>query len=260
MTGREVVELIRKNIGIPWNEQSYRDTFKVGNPDSTVKGIATTVMVTYDVLKRANDQGLNMVIAHEDTFWNDRDETKDVTELPIYKEKTEFVLKHDMIVWRIHDHMHAQHPDYTVVGSLRSIGVRGGEDSTMRARVMTIPETTFGEFASQIKRLTKSRAFRCVGDPSMKVSRIVLGPGYASPRITPDADVFICGEQQEADGALDDVEYALDSVALGMPKGFIVLGHVMSEQPGMEDFGNWLRTFIRDVPIRFVPAEEPFWT
>ena len=75
MTAREIVDLIKKNIGVPWNEQSYRDTFKMGDPDANVKGIASTVMVTFDMLKRANQAGLNMIISHEDTFWNDRDDT-----------------------------------------------------------------------------------------------------------------------------------------------------------------------------------------
>ncbi|MDE3195889.1 MAG: Nif3-like dinuclear metal center hexameric protein, partial [Acidobacteriota bacterium] len=145
MTGREVVELIRKNVGVPWNERSYRDTFKIGNPDSTVKGIATTMMVTFDMLERANAKGLNMVISHEDTWWNDRDDTKDLQDNPLFKQKTEFILKNDMIVWRMHDHMHAMKPDYTVVGELRDIGVKGGEDAVMRPRIYTIPETTLGE-------------------------------------------------------------------------------------------------------------------
>jgi hypothetical protein len=33
-----------------------------------------------------------------------------------------------------------------------------------------------------------------------------------------------------------------------MPKGVIMLRNVISEQAGMDD-----------MPIRFVPAEEPFW-
>ena len=259
MTAREVVDLVKKQVGVPWNDRSYRDTFKLGNPDSTVKGIATTVMVTFDVLKRANQAGLNMVIAHEDTFWNDRDDTAELAGNPLYKLKTEYVLNNDMVVWRIHDHMHAMTPDFTVVGSLRSIGIKGGENATMRPGIMTIPETTLGEFAAQVKRLTGSRAFRCVGDPKAKVSRILLGPGYATPRMTAEADVVIGGEQQEADGAFDDVEYVLDAASLGMAKGVIMLGHVVSEQPGMEDFANWMRTFVHDVPIQFVPAEEPYW-
>ncbi len=260
MTGREVVDLIRKNIGVPWNDQSFRDTFKVGNPDATVKGIATTVMATFGMLKRANEAGLNMIISHEDTYWNDRDDTKDLTSNPLYKLKTEYVQKNDMIVWRMHDHMHSMQPDYTVVGSLRSVGVKGGEHVGMHPPAMTIPETTLGEFASQVKRLTGSRAFRCVGDPKAKVSRILLGPGYATPVMTADADVVIGGEQQEADGAFDNVGYVADAAALGMPKGVIMLGHVVSEQPGMEDLAKWLGTFIKDVPIQFVPADEPFWT
>jgi hypothetical protein len=105
MTAREIVDLIKKNVGVPWNEQSYRDTFKLGDPDSTVKGIATTVMVTFDMLKRANQAGLNMVISHEDTFWNDRDDTKDLTSNPLYQMKTEYVKKNGLVIWRIHDHM-----------------------------------------------------------------------------------------------------------------------------------------------------------
>ena len=217
-------------------------------------------MVTYGMLKRANEAGLNMVIAHEDTFWNDRDNTKDLLENPLYKEKTEYILQNDMIIWRMHDHMHAMQPDFTVVGSLRSVGIEGGENASMRPGILTIPETTLGEFASQVQRLTGSRALRCVGDPNVKVSKVLLGPGYATPRMTAEADVVIGGEQQEADGFFDNAEYVADAASLGMPKGLIMLGHVISEQPGMEDLGQWMKGFIKDVPIRYVPADEPFWT
>jgi putative NIF3 family GTP cyclohydrolase 1 type 2 len=156
-------------------------------------------------------------------------------------------------------------------GSLfRAVGITGGaldanedepgrENDPMAPRIHTIPETTLGEFAAQVKRLTGSRAFRCVGDPKARISKILLGPGYATPRMTPEADVVIGGEQQEADGGFDNVEYVRDAASLGMAKGVIMLGHVMSEQPGMEDYAKWMKTFIHDIPIQFVPAEEPYW-
>jgi putative NIF3 family GTP cyclohydrolase 1 type 2 len=259
MTANEVVDLIKKNTPVPWNEGSRRDRFKVGNPDTTVKGIATTMMTTFDMLKRANAAGLNMVITHEDTYWNDSDDTKDLTGNALYKLKTEYVLKNDMVVWRNHDHMHAMKPDFTVVGELRSVGIKGGENASMRPGILTIPETTFGEFAAQVKRVSRFRAIRCVGDPKARVSRVLVGPGYATPGMTPEVDVVIGGEQQEADGGFDNVEYVMDAASLGMAKGVIMLGHVVSEQAGMEDFANWMRTFLHDVPIQFVPAEEPFW-
>jgi putative NIF3 family GTP cyclohydrolase 1 type 2 len=171
VTAREVVELIKQNGGVPFNERSTRDTFKLGNPDAQVKGIATTMMTTFDMLKRARAAGLNMVISHEDTFWNDRDDVKDLTENPLYKLKTEFVLKNDMIVWRDHDHMHSMKPDFTVVGELRSAGIKGGENAVMAPRIWTIPETTLGELAAQVKRQSGARAMRCVGDPKVRVRR-----------------------------------------------------------------------------------------
>jgi putative NIF3 family GTP cyclohydrolase 1 type 2 len=262
MTAREVADLIKKNATTPWNERSTRDTFKAGNPDVTVKGIATTMMVTFDMLKRANAAGLNMVITHEDTFWNDRDDAADLTANALYKLKTEYILKNNIVVWRDHDNMHASTPDYTVLGELRSAGLSGtmqGRPVTMRPGILTISETTLGELAAQVKRTSGTRALRCVGDPKAKVSKVLIGPGYATPRITPEVDVVIGGEQQEADGSFDNVEYVMDAVSLGMLKGVIMLGHVISEQAGMEDFGDWLRTFLPDIPIRFVPADEPYW-
>jgi len=43
MTAKDV-QKIRENVGVPWNDQTFRDIFKAGNPDVQVKGIATTCM------------------------------------------------------------------------------------------------------------------------------------------------------------------------------------------------------------------------
>jgi len=48
-TAREVVPAIQKNVGVPWNSETI-DTFKAGNPDTTVTGIAVTMMATLDLL------------------------------------------------------------------------------------------------------------------------------------------------------------------------------------------------------------------
>ena len=258
MTAGEIVDLIKKNLGA-WNDRSTRDTFKTGGPDTVVTGIATTMFATFDVLQRAHAAGLNMIIPHEDTWWNDPDNTKDLQENALYKQKLDFITKNNIVIFRMHDHQHSQKPDYTVVGELRSVGIKGGENAVMAPRIWTIAETTFGELAAQVKRTSGFRAIRCVGDPKAKVSKILVGPGYATPRFTAEADVVIGGEQQEADGAFDNVEYVMDAASLGINKGLIMLGHAVSEQAGTEDFGNWLKTFIHDVPIQYVPCQEPFW-
>jgi hypothetical protein len=83
---------------------------------------------------------------------------------------------------------------------------------------------------------------------------------YATPAVnSPDVDVVISGEQQEVDGFLDSPEYVLDAAALGIPKGWIMLGHAVSEEAGMLEMADWIRSFVPEVPVRLVQAGEPFW-
>jgi putative NIF3 family GTP cyclohydrolase 1 type 2 len=89
MTAREVLALMKQNLGSPWNESTYRDVFHAGNPDIEVKGIATTFMATLDLIQRAHAAGLNMVISHETTYWNDRDDTNGLTADAVYQFKTD---------------------------------------------------------------------------------------------------------------------------------------------------------------------------
>jgi len=56
------------------------------------------------------------------------------------------------------------------------------------------------------------------------------------------------------------VEYAADAVSQHRPKALIVIGHIPSEQPGMEECTRWLQGFVKTVPVEFVPAKQPFWT
>jgi len=71
-TAREIVAAIQAHVGIPWMEKTV-DTFKAGNPDTPVTGIAVTMMATMDVLQRAAANGQNLVITHEPTFYNHLD-------------------------------------------------------------------------------------------------------------------------------------------------------------------------------------------
>jgi hypothetical protein len=45
ITAREVVAQIQQQIGLPWKPETV-DTFKAGNPDNPVTGIAVTMMAT----------------------------------------------------------------------------------------------------------------------------------------------------------------------------------------------------------------------
>lgn len=259
MTAKDVLDLIKKNLGSPWNESTYRDAFHAGDPNVEVKGIATTFMSTLDLLQRAHKAGMNLVIPHETTYWNDRDDTKDFTNDAVYKFKSDFCAKNQMVVLRLHDHAHSHRPDFIMTGLLRALGWSANSDQR-GPRVYKFPTTTLGELAADIQKRTGSKALRVIGDPKAKVSSGTAGMGYSTGRFSPDVDVVINGENPETGNPYDPTEYALDAAFLGKNKGQIILGHAISEEPGMEDVATWLRTFIKDIPVQFIRAGEPYWS
>lgn len=256
LTARQVIEQIQKNIGVPWKQETV-DTFKAGDPDTPIRGIATTVMSTLDVLQRSAKAGLNLIISHEPTFYNHADETGDLAGDPVYQHKQQFIANNKQVIWRFHDHWHARKPDAVSVGLAAAMGwadQQGGDE-----RSYVLPATTLGALAKDIQRRMKIRAMRVVGDPNTKVSKAAISPGYSGFTTTlrrlPQADVIVLGEIREWEG----VEYAHDTVAAGFSKGMILLGHAISEDPGMSECADWLKTFVSGVPVEFVPAGEPFW-
>jgi putative NIF3 family GTP cyclohydrolase 1 type 2 len=259
LTARQVIERIQKNVGVAWRSQTV-DAFKAGNPDAPVNGIATTVMATFDVLQRAAGAGRNLVITHEPTFYNHEDDTKDFAADPVYAAKHAFIEKNNMVVWRFHDHWHARRPDGILTGMIEILGwekYRNAENP----RVLVLPAAPLASLARDMQKRLKVRTMRVIGDPAMPAGRIALNPGYANLQgatrtlARPDVDVLVVGEVREWEG----VEYAQDAIAAGMKKALIILGHAISEENGMGECARWLKTFVTEVPVEFVPAGEPFW-
>jgi len=253
-------ERIQKNVGVPWRTQTV-DTFKAGNADAPVKGIATTMMATFDVLQRAAKSGRNLVITHEPTFYNHEDDTKDFAADPVYAAKHAFIEKNNMVVWRFHDHWHARRPDGILTGMIEILGWEKYRDPE-NSRLLVLPATSLASLARDVQKRLKVRTPRVIGDPAMPVSKVALNPGYANLQgvtgtlMRPEVDVLVVGESREWEG----VEYAQDAIAAGMKKALIVLGHAVSEENGMSECARWLKTFVTEVPVEFVPAGEPFWT
>jgi putative NIF3 family GTP cyclohydrolase 1 type 2 len=260
LTAGEIIDRVKTNLGAPWRDATYRDTFKFGGPETKVTGIATTAFATLDVMQRAVKAGLNMIVPHEVTWWSDRDDTAIVNDDAVYKAKVDFMRQHDIVVFRMHDHMHVQRPDFTYVGSARTLGLDSKDETAPNSHRYNIRETTLGALAADFQQRLGAKALRVVGDPDAKVRRVLLGVGYASPMVNqPDVDVIVSGEQQEADGAFDSPAYVLDAMTLGIAKGWIMLGHVVSEEQGMLEMARWLKSFTPEIPVELVKSGEPFW-
>jgi putative NIF3 family GTP cyclohydrolase 1 type 2 len=260
-TAREVVAAIQEHVGVPWQKETV-DTFKAGNPDTPVTGIAVTMMATMDVLQRAAANGQNIVITHEPTFYNHLDVPEGMAESdPVWREKREFIEKHGLVVWRFHDHWHRRKPDGILAGMVHAMGWEKYQQEE-NLYLFTMPERTLEALATEVAKKLGSPVLRVVGEPGMKVTRIAFSPGSAGfVREThalemANVEVLLVGETRE----WETVEYAADAVSEGKRKALIVIGHIPSEQAGMEECARWLKTFVKDVPIEFVATKQPFWT
>ena len=263
LTARDVIARIQADVGIPWQQETV-DTFKAGNPDTEVKGIAVTMMATLDVLQRAAAAGQNLVITHEPTFYNHLDKPDDLEQKendPVLAAKRAFIQEHGLVIWRFHDHWHRRKPDGIEAGMTHALGWEKFQDSSNQY-LFAIPETDLEHLASDLKSRLKIRVMRVVGDPKLKIRKVALVPGASGfgketrALEISDVQVLVTGEPRE----WETVEYVADAVTEGKPKALIILGHIPSEQAGMEECARWLKTFVSEVPVEFVPAREPFWT
>ncbi len=261
LTAQAVIDRIQKNVGVPWTTPTV-DTFKAGDPSTPVAGIAVTMMATLDVIQRAAASGKNLVITHEPTFYSHQDQTADLEKQndAVLAEKQAFIRDHHIVVWRFHDHWHRRKPDGIQLGMTHALGWEKFQNPE-NAHLFSIPETTLDELAASVKHKLGIVAMRVVGDPNMKLTKIAMlpGAGGSAGQIRmlerDDVEALLIGEVPE----WETVEYVADAVTEHKRKALLLLTHIPSEQAGMEECAKWLKTFISEVPIEFVPARQPFW-
>src|SRR5579862_6600661 len=178
VTAQQVVDAIKSHVGVEWREKTV-DTFKTGDPNTVVTGVAVTMMATLDVLQRAVANGDNMVITHEPIFFNhmlEQPEGMDPSDA-VWTAKREFIEKNHLVIWKFHDHWHMRKPDGIQEGTVKKLGWQKYWNKDDQG-VLVIPETTLAELASYVAKKLNAPAVRVVGDPKMKVTKIGLNPGY----------------------------------------------------------------------------------
>jgi putative NIF3 family GTP cyclohydrolase 1 type 2 len=240
------------------------DGFLAGDPRRTVSGVAVTMMATLDVLRRAAERGLNLIVTHEPLYFDHHGALDDVLAAdadPVFAAKSAFIAEHGMVVYHLHDAWHDARPDRILTGTARALGWLGWERPG-HPGVYDVPSTTLGDLAAQVARSLGARALRYTGDPLGVVTCVGLQPGFVGFELNrrmlsqERVDALVIGEGHE----WESVEYAADAVAAGLCAGLIVVGHVPSEQQGMAEAAAWLTEALPGVPVEFVPAGDPLRT
>lgn len=262
ITAQDLFDRIRMNIGVDWKPDSI-DGVKAGQPSAMAKGIATTSMATLDVLQRAVKAGSNVVITSLPTFYSRGDARTPPAGRPpsdrIFTAKNEFIARHDMVIFRLSDHWRLRTPDPLAQGMAQVLGWTKYQQPGDSSR-FDVPELTLETLAGTVKRRFQSTGgLRVIGDPRLRPRRIGLLPGttpiQASLKMMPEVDAIIAGEVRE----WESVEYVRDKVFAGEKKALILVGRVVSEEPGMQACANWLKTLVPELPVRHLAAGDPYW-
>jgi putative NIF3 family GTP cyclohydrolase 1 type 2 len=258
-TAEQVIAKMREAAGVTVAANTV-DTIKAGEPTTVVTGIATTISPTMDVLRKAVAAHDNLIITHEPTFYNHLDADTLFKADPVYAEKMAYIHQHGLVIFRWHDGWHQRKPDGIAEGWMKKAGWQAYQHKDNQY-FYTVPPTTVRALAQQLQAKMGNRIVRVIGDPSLPVSKVAYAPGAPGEARQilalerDDVDVLVGGEIPE----WETISYAWDASQQGRHKALILLGHYTSEEPGMENCAEWLKTVFAGMKVDFIPAGEPYW-
>jgi putative NIF3 family GTP cyclohydrolase 1 type 2 len=156
------------------------------------------------------------------------------------------------------DHWRLRTPDPFAQGLAETLGwskAAAGDPGHV-----SIAETSLDALVAHVKRSLSARGgMRIVGDPKQRIHKVAFLPGstpiQASIATLPGVDTIVAGEVRE----WETVEYVRDTVALGGKKSLILVGRVVSEDPGMQVCAQWLKKIVPEVTSIWVSAGDPYW-
>lgn len=254
-SARQVIEQMKSHLTCPWSKETV-DTFKSGNPDDAVTGIAVGMFADMATLRNAVANKCNLVIVHEPTFYNHLDNTESLKNDPVYQKKLAYINQHKLIIFRFHDHWHQTAPDGIYVGMIDQLGWKANQtDKSML--FFKFEEQTVESFAKKLQEKLKGSQLRIVGDPEMKFTKVALAVGAPGSQShirllnSPSTELLVAGEASE----WETYQYVFDASLLGMKKAAIFTGHIPSEEAGMEYCATWLKTFIKNIPVVYIASE-----
>lgn len=260
LTASAVIGMIIEKTGAPVIPNTV-DVIKEGNPETKITGIVTTMFASMPVLKKAVEMNCNMIIVHEPLYYNHADQTSQFMNDPVFLEKQKYIRDHKLVIWRFHDYIHSTRPDGILTGMVSKLGWKAYVAND-KLDEFSLPETTLENILKDLKKVFPGNAFYVVGDPAMKLTKVRLAPGApGSPyhiRILgqTDTELLIAGEVPQ----WETYEYMRDAVDQGRKKAVIFIGHVNSEEAGMEYCADWLKSFIHDIPVSFVGSGPSYWS
>ena len=256
-------EPFEKKEGLPG-----RDGILCGDPDIECNGIAVSVCATFEVLEKAKEKGLNLVITHESIFYGEKDNYAEV-----YKEKKRFIEENHMVVYRDHDRLHGngipffpvrKTNDFIFYGIMKELGWKKYQIlDPMKPVTYEIPEIKAFDLARQLMEAFDVTGMRVVGDLNTKVRKVCFIEHVQGNKN--DLEKMALAKDYDALIPLEICDYTVsayvtDEAYRHHDKVIFEMGHFNVEQLGMKYMLQWLPDAIEDkeLKIEFVPARDNF--
>lgn len=255
-TVQQIIDIILKDI-TGFSLQDSVDTIKAGSKDAGVSAVVTTMFPTVGVIKKAIALKANFIIAHEPTFYNHADSLSWVSNNEVQQRKLQLLNENNITVWRAHDCVHALNPDGIIYGLVKKLNWNAYYKS---GTIVSIPATSLKKIIKHCKMQLGIQQLKVIGEPDQLCSKIALLPGawggqvQISTIINEKPDVIIAGEISEWETA----EYIRDARLMGAAISLVVLGHAVSEEPGMEWMAEWLQPKIPGIAVTHIASKNPF--
>ncbi|MFS0723784.1 Nif3-like dinuclear metal center hexameric protein [Paenibacillus sp. 1P07SE] len=259
---RTIGEFLQAMKALSGDASSVVDGWIYGDPQWPVTGVAVVFSATLAVLEEAAGMGANLIIAHEGPYYSHHPGEAWLAGDPVYLYKKRWIEERQLAIYRNHDHWHRRQPDGIMQGLLRALQWETHVETYLpTAAIVTLSAVTLAERAGELKERLGAPFVRLAGDPAMTSRRIGLLAGYrgsaaqALPLFSEHrVDTVIAGEGPEWE--LPD--YIADACRQGSPRGLLLLGHAVSEEPGMRYLAEELQAVGPDVPVRYIAGQQPF--
>lgn len=254
MRARELQSYLRSLNGGWMNLEKSVDTFKAGDPESEVCGIAVGWMSYTWALEEAVQLGCNVFITHEPTYYAHRDDDADVFRFQEVRAKRQYIVEHELVVLRCHD-LWDEVPGIGILDSWAALlGLGNAIDGAGYFRVYDVRGKRALQVTQQVAARTRpfaQEAVQLLGPADKAVTRVGIGTGAVTPfqHLLDEygVDLAICSDDGFCfwrDGGL--------AIDLHIP--VIIVNHAVSEEAGMIHLAKHLQErFSHIIPVHHIP-------
>lgn len=266
ITAQQVIDRIKTQPGTTWKDSSA-DVFLAGDPNTMVTGVVTSFTASIEVLKKAVAAGNNLIITQQPAYYSQTEAYMMAD--PAYQYKKDYIEKNKLVLWRYYDNWNNRPTDGQLIGLAKALGwdkyhIHAGDAPgyAKQNKYFKLPPANLRDTVIDFKKKLDIPALRVIGSPDTTITNAALS--HDMFKISelqeflkdPEINLIVIAEAIEWEAC----EYFRDILTWkGKNKAMILIGREATEDPGYDEMALWLSKFINEVPVTWIPANEPFW-